>query len=70
MTCAGFTTLSIGTVPYLAPELFVVLDAEKINVSLPRTTKYSDVYSFALLVLEARFWSFPFELAETNCHRF
>ncbi|KAJ7821486.1 kinase-like domain-containing protein, partial [Mycena leptocephala] len=52
MTCAGFTTLSIGTVPYLAPELFVVLDAEKINVSLPRTTKYSDVYSFALLVLE------------------
>ncbi|KAF7345558.1 TKL/TKL-ccin protein kinase [Mycena venus] len=55
ITCAGFTTLSVGTVPYLAPELFFVLDAENTNVSLPRTTKYSDVYSFALLVLEARF---------------
>ncbi|KAJ7932966.1 kinase-like domain-containing protein [Mycena leptocephala] len=35
----GFTTSSVGTAPYMAPELF-------------STTKASDVYSFALLVLE------------------
>ncbi|KAJ7029669.1 kinase-like domain-containing protein [Mycena alexandri] len=53
ITHPGFTTLSVGTVPYIAPELFLVLDdAENTDVSLPRTTKYTDVYSFALLVLE------------------
>ncbi|KAF7358680.1 Glycoside hydrolase family 76 protein [Mycena sanguinolenta] len=51
-TRAGFTTLSIGTVPYLAPELFFVLDAETAEQTLLRTTKYSDVYSFGLLVIE------------------
>ncbi|KAJ6492272.1 TKL/TKL-ccin protein kinase [Mycena sanguinolenta] len=51
-TRAGFTTLSIGTAPYLAPELFFLVDAETVDLGPPRTTKYSDVYSFGLLVLE------------------
>jgi serine/threonine protein kinase len=53
ITRAGFTTFSIGTVPYLAPELFVVLNAETTDFTPPRTTKCSDVYSLALLILEA-----------------
>ncbi|KAJ7726953.1 TKL/TKL-ccin protein kinase [Mycena metata] len=52
ITRAGFTTFSIGTVPYLAPELFVVLNAETTDFIPPRTTKCSDVYSLALLILE------------------
>ncbi|KAJ7264479.1 kinase-like domain-containing protein [Mycena haematopus] len=51
-TRTGFTTLNVGTVPYLAPELFFVLDAEDAKVPLSRTTKYSDVYSLGLLVVE------------------
>ncbi|KAF7343893.1 Glycoside hydrolase family 76 protein [Mycena venus] len=49
----GFTTASVGTVPYMAPELFSVLDGLVQEASSPTTTKSSDVYSFALLVLEA-----------------
>ncbi|KAJ7614190.1 kinase-like domain-containing protein [Roridomyces roridus] len=49
----GFTTCSVGTAPYMAPELFLVLDAPPASMqSSPSTTKSSDVYSFGLLVLE------------------
>ncbi|KAJ7195656.1 TKL/TKL-ccin protein kinase [Mycena pura] len=49
----GFTTASVGTAPYMAPELFFVVDgAPQEGTSSPSTTKSSDVYSFALLVLE------------------
>ncbi|KAJ7779057.1 kinase-like domain-containing protein [Mycena metata] len=46
----GYTTLSLGTVPYMAPELFFVRDHT--DGGSPITTKQSDVYSFALLALE------------------
>ncbi|KAJ7898547.1 kinase-like domain-containing protein, partial [Mycena olivaceomarginata] len=51
----GFTTSNVGTAPYMAPELFFVLDAPETNTqaySSPSATTSSDVYSFALLVLE------------------
>ncbi|KAJ7488974.1 kinase-like domain-containing protein [Mycena latifolia] len=48
----GFTTLSVGTVPYMAPELFLVIGRDNTSGGLPSTTKQSDVYSFALLALE------------------
>ncbi|KAJ7850983.1 kinase-like domain-containing protein [Mycena leptocephala] len=48
----GYTTLSVGTVPYMAPELFLVIGRDNTSGGLPSTTKQSDVYSFALLVLE------------------
>ncbi|KAJ7679285.1 kinase-like domain-containing protein [Mycena polygramma] len=47
----GFTMSSFGTAPYMAPELFFVIDGA-IQGQSPNTTKSSDVYSFALLVLE------------------
>ncbi|KAJ7773118.1 kinase-like domain-containing protein, partial [Mycena metata] len=47
----GFTTLSVGTPPYMAPELFYVLNNPEKQVH-PTTTKSSDVYSFGLLALE------------------
>ncbi|KAJ6620014.1 kinase-like domain-containing protein [Mycena sp. CBHHK59/15] len=49
---SGFTTSSVGTAPYMAPELFFVLDGANQEPVSPSTTKSSDVYSFALLVLE------------------
>ncbi|KAJ7581954.1 kinase-like domain-containing protein, partial [Mycena floridula] len=52
MGSRGFTTPGVGTTPYMAPELFFVIDAITHNVILPTTTKSSDVYSFGLLVLE------------------
>ncbi|KAJ7574150.1 kinase-like domain-containing protein, partial [Mycena floridula] len=52
MGSRGFTTSSVGTAPYMAPELFFVIDAITRNVVLPTTMKSSDVYSFGLLVLE------------------
>jgi hypothetical protein len=36
----------------MAPELFLVIGRDNTSGGLPRTTKQSDVYSFALLVLE------------------
>ncbi|KAJ7882474.1 kinase-like domain-containing protein [Mycena leptocephala] len=42
---------NVGTAPYMAPELFFVIDGATQEES-PSTTKSSDVYSFALLVLE------------------
>ncbi|KAJ6521091.1 kinase-like domain-containing protein [Mycena vulgaris] len=48
----GFTTSSVGTAPYMAPELFLVVDDKRERETSPCTTKSSDVYSFALLVLE------------------
>ncbi|KAJ7898520.1 kinase-like domain-containing protein, partial [Mycena olivaceomarginata] len=51
----GFAASNVRTAPYTTPELFFVLDAlqEISQASLsPSTTKSSDVYSFALLVLE------------------
>ncbi|KAJ6498752.1 kinase-like domain-containing protein [Mycena sanguinolenta] len=49
----GFTTSSVGTAPYMAPELFFVIDGEtKEEGASPCTTKSSDVYSFGLLALE------------------
>ncbi|KAJ7500331.1 kinase-like domain-containing protein [Mycena galericulata] len=48
----GFTMSSVGTAPYMAPELFFVVDGPPVEQSSPSTTKSSDVYSFALLVLE------------------
>ncbi|KAJ7754710.1 kinase-like domain-containing protein, partial [Mycena maculata] len=51
----GFTTSSVGTAPYMAPELFLVIDNETSErETSPCTPKSSDVYSFALLVLEVR----------------
>ncbi|KAF7362524.1 TKL/TKL-ccin protein kinase [Mycena venus] len=47
----GNTMSSVGTAPYMAPELFFVVDGTGQDES-PSTTKCSDVYSFALLVLE------------------
>ncbi|KAJ7034343.1 kinase-like domain-containing protein [Mycena alexandri] len=44
LNCHGYTSLGVGTVPYMAPELFA---AESVS-----TTKESDVFSWALLVLE------------------
>ncbi|KAF8216901.1 kinase-like domain-containing protein [Mycena galopus ATCC 62051] len=51
----GFTTSNVGTAPYMAPELFLVIDdydSSSQESSAPCTTTSSDVYSFALLVLE------------------
>ncbi|KAJ7863309.1 kinase-like domain-containing protein [Mycena olivaceomarginata] len=48
----GFTTSNIGTAPYMAPELFFVVDINSQESSSPSTTTSSDVYSFALLVIE------------------
>ncbi|KAJ7869720.1 kinase-like domain-containing protein [Mycena olivaceomarginata] len=51
----GFTTTAVGRAPYMAPELFFVVDGPDMSPqtsSSPRTTTRSDVYSFALLVLE------------------
>ncbi|KAJ6600954.1 kinase-like domain-containing protein [Mycena vulgaris] len=48
----GFTTSSTGTAPYMAPELFFVVDGSTPSETCPKTTKSSDMYSFALLVLE------------------
>ncbi|KAJ6506036.1 kinase-like domain-containing protein [Mycena vulgaris] len=50
----GFTTSSVGTECYMAPELFIVV-LRGINPQPKhgsRTTKASDTYSFGLLVLE------------------
>ncbi|KAJ7888281.1 kinase-like domain-containing protein [Mycena leptocephala] len=47
----GFTTASVGTLPYMAPELFIAFDLKEQDI-YRSTTKSSDVYSFALLVLE------------------
>ncbi|KAJ7266344.1 kinase-like domain-containing protein [Mycena rebaudengoi] len=55
VNCRGFTTSNVGTAPYMAPELFCVVDGPGMNSrvsSTPGTTPCSDVYSFALLVLE------------------
>ncbi|KAJ7030847.1 kinase-like domain-containing protein [Mycena alexandri] len=49
----GFTTSSVGTPPYMAPELFVVLgDVAGVTFRPGPTTLSSDVYSVALLILE------------------
>ncbi|KAK7042194.1 TKL/TKL-ccin protein kinase [Favolaschia claudopus] len=49
----GFTTSSVGTPPYMAPELFLVLgEVGGLAYQAGPTTKNSDVYSFALLALE------------------
>ncbi|KAJ7472602.1 kinase-like domain-containing protein [Mycena latifolia] len=48
----GFTTSSVGTAPYMAPELFFVVDESPQEEASPNTTTRSDIYSFALLVLE------------------
>ncbi|KAJ7312554.1 kinase-like domain-containing protein [Mycena albidolilacea] len=51
----GFTTSNVGTAPYMAPELFFVIDGSEAGPhvsSSPSTTTNSDVYSYALLVLE------------------
>ncbi|KAF8172259.1 kinase-like domain-containing protein, partial [Mycena galopus ATCC 62051] len=44
---SGFTTFTVGTAPYMAPELLFVRDAMA-EGELPSTTKSSDVYSFGL----------------------
>ncbi|KAJ7432908.1 kinase-like domain-containing protein [Mycena galericulata] len=53
----GFTTTSVGTPQYMAPELLIAVDSDQTQAQdgvfpSPSTTKSSDVYSFALLVLE------------------
>ncbi|KAJ7512057.1 kinase-like domain-containing protein [Mycena galericulata] len=57
INCRGFTTASVGTPQYMAPELLIVVDSDQAQAHdavfpSPSTTKSSDVYSFALLVLE------------------
>ncbi|KAF7341927.1 TKL/TKL-ccin protein kinase [Mycena sanguinolenta] len=53
ITFRGFTTASVGTAPYMAPELFVVLpETSNENLDRSSTTTSSDIYSFGLLVLE------------------
>ncbi|KAJ6544762.1 kinase-like domain-containing protein [Mycena vulgaris] len=52
MNRRGFTTLSVGTLPYMAPELFLVVNGEGHQEMSPRTTQSSDVYSFGLLTVE------------------
>ncbi|KAJ7067433.1 kinase-like domain-containing protein [Mycena amicta] len=47
----GFTTSNVGTAPYMAPELFFLVDGSA-WADAPHTTASSDIYSFALLVLE------------------
>ncbi|KAJ7040822.1 kinase-like domain-containing protein, partial [Mycena alexandri] len=54
----GFTTDSVGTLSYMAPELLIAFDLGFL-MDQPSTTKSSDVYSFGLLVLEVR-GGFPF----------
>jgi serine/threonine protein kinase len=53
ITRRGFTTASVGTLPYMAPELFIAFDLKEQDFCRS-TTKSCDVYSFALLVLEVR----------------
>ncbi|KAJ7910823.1 kinase-like domain-containing protein [Mycena leptocephala] len=49
----GFTTSSVGTVPYMAPELFLVrTETDNAILDGKSTSMSSDVYSFGLLVLE------------------
>ncbi|KAK7014324.1 glycoside hydrolase family 76 protein [Favolaschia claudopus] len=48
----GFTTASVGTAPYMAPELFLVIDRDGTEAKQPTTTKKTDIYSFGLLILE------------------
>ncbi|KAK6978012.1 kinase-like domain-containing protein [Favolaschia claudopus] len=48
----GFTTASVGTIPYMAPELFLVIDRDGVEAKPPTTTQKTDIYSFGLLVLE------------------
>ncbi|KAJ7226920.1 kinase-like domain-containing protein [Mycena pura] len=50
----GFTTprANVGTLPYMAPELFWIVNSDAHQETFPSTTKSSDVYSFGLLVLE------------------
>ncbi|KAK7017756.1 TKL/TKL-ccin protein kinase, partial [Favolaschia claudopus] len=48
----GFTTRSVGTVPYLAPELLFIFGDNAVEERVRRTTPSSDVYSFGLLTLE------------------
>ena len=45
----GFTTSNVGTAPYMAPELFFVIDATNmswLDASVANTTTSFDVYSF------------------------
>ncbi|KAJ7740559.1 kinase-like domain-containing protein [Mycena metata] len=49
----GYTTWSMGTPSYMAPELFHIFTPPSAEIQVyPRTTKSSDVYSFNLLALE------------------
>ncbi|KAJ7252251.1 kinase-like domain-containing protein [Mycena rebaudengoi] len=51
----GLTTSNVGTAPYMAPELWFVIDGvgtSRQESAYPSVIKSSDVYSFALLVLE------------------
>ncbi|KAJ7768400.1 kinase-like domain-containing protein [Mycena metata] len=48
MNRRGFTTDSVGTLLYMAPELLVAVDL----LNERSTTKSSDIYSFALLALQ------------------
>ncbi|KAJ7628859.1 kinase-like domain-containing protein [Roridomyces roridus] len=51
MDCRGFTTITVGTLAYMAPELFTVVHGQAWTEP-SRTTTGSDAYSFALLALE------------------
>ncbi|KAF7326109.1 TKL/TKL-ccin protein kinase [Mycena kentingensis (nom. inval.)] len=58
LNCAGFTTTYAGgTVPYMAPELFILISdndraVDEQKVPAPLTTQMSDVYAFALVALK------------------
>ncbi|KAJ7884959.1 kinase-like domain-containing protein [Mycena leptocephala] len=61
----GCTTRGVGTVPYLAPELLFVFGDKSVNECAQRTTQSSDIYAFALLVLEVQA-AYPSLLSELN----
>ncbi|KAJ7768398.1 kinase-like domain-containing protein, partial [Mycena metata] len=47
----GFTTVGVGTLPYMAPELLIPFDLGILKQQ-PSTTTATDVYSFGILALE------------------
>ncbi|KAF9005045.1 kinase-like domain-containing protein [Cyathus striatus] len=56
LDCSGFTTQMAGALRYMAPELL----GESDNESVPKLTKETDVYGFAMLGVEVLTKELPF----------